>query len=217
MDYHAYDLSHSSITLLVNPHIFCLTFVMFSHLAVMAFPSSRGWLWDRLLRCEWGYVYSRKLTAAHFISVQQLTLPCAQKTQILLLELMCSLTLCRLLAGWYSGHRAEVFPSVLPGIPAGHAFLWFYWDQRRPEDIMSQRENNPMIVSFATWYPWCLLCKTRCGAEQHASQGPEGAGWCGCQVALQHIWKIVTVRQSPLCLEKGKHHSPFLRKGGRKT
>lgn len=41
MCYHAYELSNSSIILLVNAHTFCLTLVMFSHFTVMAFPSSR--------------------------------------------------------------------------------------------------------------------------------------------------------------------------------
>ena len=51
----------------------------------------------------------------------------------------------------------------------------------------------------------------------HASQGSEWTGWCGCQATLHQSWKVLSVRWTPQWLEKGRHHSHFLRKGERKT
>lgn len=101
----------------------------------------RGGLWDWLHECEWGYVYTRRIALANFISVQQLTPPCAQKTQILQLELMCCLTLCSHLASWWAvvlQHKCS--PNFSPALcPTGRAFLWFYCEA--PEKSMGRWEQ----------------------------------------------------------------------------
>lgn len=72
-------------------------------------------------------------------------------------------------------------------------------------------QNLSYCKSSASWRPPPeAKCVQVCWARWHEFQGLEGTDWC-CQ-AIVHMWKVLTVRQSPQWLEKRKVPLLFVRK-----
>ena len=80
-----------------------------------------------------------------------------------------------------------------------------------PEPLSWVEQNPPHWKQrkLETQQPHEAECVQAYGARWHASQGLKGNGWCGCQDALHHLWKLMAVRLSPQWLEERKHHSHF--------
>lgn len=95
-------------------------------------------------------------------------------------------------------HWQSVFPSLtsLSHIPE---YLGRNWESK-----------IPLIVSKEQfWSRPIKLTVYKSMGPNDVSQVPKGPGWCGCQPTLHHIWKVMTVRWSPLWVEKRNLHLLF--------